>query len=314
MAIERTASGLKGRPPHAFTLIELLVVIAVIGGLIAIMIPALSCAREQARRAVCLSNLRQLTAAWIAYADQDNDKLVDGMAFHSGAQGGTPDWHSRRIEGWMGTAFQYPPDRETLMADPNKGALWPYIGDVDVYRCASGLKGHLATYQVVGGANGIPAEGTITDLSPELTNIGIRARRTVVRLTRMSHITSPGPARRAVFIDTGRVGHGFEVPYLYPKWDCPCPPPIHHQGGATLSMADGHAEYWKWSDETRTIPRAEITLRPGAPLKHQWLVNASGDYADYAPTTADGRRDLQRFQRAVWGRLGYAPARRRRGL
>jgi len=311
MAIERTPGGSKGRPPHAFTLIELLVAIAVIGVLIAIMIPALSRAREQARRAVCLSNLRQLTAAWIAYADQNGDKLVDGNAFHSIVSHGN---RHLRIEGWMGRAFLYPADRETLMADPNKGALWPYIRDIDIYRCASGMKGHLATYQVVGGANGIPAEGTITDLEPERTNIGIRVGRTVVRLTLMSDITSPGPAQRAVFIDAGQTSSGFAMPYLYPKWDAPNPPPIHHQGGATLSMADGHAEYWKWSDETRTIPRAETTSRLGAPLKLQRLVNASSDPADYTPTTAHGRRDLQRMQRAVWGRLGYAPARRRRGL
>jgi len=64
-----------------FTLIELLVVIAVIALLIAILIPVLNLAREQAQRAVCLSNLRQLTLAWVLYADDHDGKLVLGWTF-----------------------------------------------------------------------------------------------------------------------------------------------------------------------------------------------------------------------------------------
>ena len=321
MAIERGESSPKTRPrkkvPGAFfcgfTLIELLVVIAVIGVLMAILIPALSRAREQARRTVCLSNLRQLTAAWIAYADHHGGKLVDGMAFHEGVGYGTGRWNRRRIKGWMGRAFLWPTDRETLMADPNKGVLWPYIGDIDIYRCASGRDGHLATYQIVAGANGSDVEGTVTFLNPETTSIGVRVGRTVVRLTRMSDIISPGPAKRAVFLDAGQIATCYDIPYLYPKWDGASPPPIHHQGGVTLSMADGHAEYWKWKgDETRTMLRRELPALNG--LTNEMLVNASGDFSDYEPQTADGRYDLQRFQKACWGRLGYTPARKRGGL
>ncbi|MHC4166713.1 MAG: type II secretion system protein [Planctomycetota bacterium] len=51
-----------------FTLIELLVVIAIIAILHAVLMPAFHRAREQGRRAACLSNVKQLTLAWLPYA------------------------------------------------------------------------------------------------------------------------------------------------------------------------------------------------------------------------------------------------------
>jgi type II secretory pathway pseudopilin PulG len=62
----------------AFTLVELLVVIGLIGLLIALLLPALSRAREASARTKCLSNLRQLGGAFQMYADMFKDRIPLG--------------------------------------------------------------------------------------------------------------------------------------------------------------------------------------------------------------------------------------------
>ena len=62
---------------RAFTLIELLVVVAIIALLIAILLPSLSKARDEAKRAACMSQLRQFANAWTLYTVDWRGGLFD---------------------------------------------------------------------------------------------------------------------------------------------------------------------------------------------------------------------------------------------
>ena len=124
------------RKSSGFTLIELLVVIAIIAILMAILMPALNRVKEQGKRAVCLNNLKQLSLAWIMYADENDDILVNGAIGYSDSN---QSWGDHRGEiAWVDRLETNYEDQQLSIMD---GALWPYLKDLDIYECPTGRRG-----------------------------------------------------------------------------------------------------------------------------------------------------------------------------
>jgi len=262
-----------------FTLIELLVVISVIALLLALLLPVLHSAREQGQRVVCLNNLKQLTLAWIMYAEENDGNLVNGRAGVNSIFWGPP---------WVDLNYFSAPDPNN---PDSRGALWAYIRDAGVYRCprARGIPKQPVTYAIVCAANGESPYKTRESFFKSK-----RIGRTVLWLRKLSDIVSPSPGQRMIFIDYGKSpSHAFQVCYDYPAWNLSGIPRVDHNRGITLSMADGHVEHWKWRG-AETMDLINATLPDGS-------FNSMG----FEPRTEDGLYDLQRLQKATWGRLGY---------
>ncbi len=105
---------------RAFTLIELLVVVAIIALLISILLPSLSKAKENGRRAVCQSNLHHIGVAFKQYFGDYEDVLPEAA--------GLPSWNpeSPNDPGY------YPPITQFLK---------PYVKNLDIFRCPSDMPG-----------------------------------------------------------------------------------------------------------------------------------------------------------------------------
>ena len=130
----------------AFTLIELLVAVSIIALLIAMLLPATKRARETARRAICLSNERQLVAALTVYGDENEGRFpIGGNRFNSSLSfylhTATVKWNSM---GLLYThdivtdpkAFYCPSQREELFTYP-AGMEGFNTGDGEHYKTMS---------------------------------------------------------------------------------------------------------------------------------------------------------------------------------
>ena len=246
---------------HGFTLIELLVVISIIALLVSILMPALSKAREQAKQAVCLFNLRSLGMGWGMYATDNDGKIMAGC-----------DWGD---PGWVGDMATTTPTIEEQLDSIRAGALFDYMETVDVYHCPGAKKDEWRTCSTVHAMNGNPIiPGTENLIHKKLDTIS----RSSERIVFLDDYYQDWDACWAVFYDR-------------PEWWNPIP--MRHNYGTTLAFCDGHSEWWQWYDP-RTIEYGQ----------QDWWTSQYGTVVD---KKQPGNEDLQRLQRAAWGKLGYTP-------
>jgi prepilin-type N-terminal cleavage/methylation domain-containing protein/prepilin-type processing-associated H-X9-DG protein len=118
-------------PARAFTLIELLVVIAIIALLIALILPALSKAREAGRTVVCTSNVRQVMIGFSTYAS--DYKVIPG-SFYQGPI--NLDWSGRENVSFMQYVSTLPPN--TPVNPFQFSVLYDYLSNADkIQECPS---------------------------------------------------------------------------------------------------------------------------------------------------------------------------------
>jgi len=269
---------------RGFTLIELLVVIAVIALLMSILMPALKRAREQGQRAVCMGTLKQLSLCWVMYADDNDDRLVNGEA--------GIDWTNRTVHlrepYWVGQCWdQYGTpgghrlSRQEQTRAIQSGIFWTgrYVSDIGAFACPTGIKDEMLTYNIMDGVNGMPRTGTYSGTTGA---IGPNGKKLWVK-KRSEIFNAP---ERLVFIDEGWATPDSYAVYWNDTWTWWDQPVVRHGDGTNVSFADGHVEYRKWKGAT--------TVKWGR--GHQgWM--ASG----CTPVSDEDWDDLRFIHSGCWG-------------
>ena len=251
------ALGRRGKNP-AFTLIELLVVIAIIAILAAMLLPALAKAKAKAQGVYCLSNTKQLTLAWIIYADDNNGSLVANRPRAEIQFGLNPD-------SWILGDISYGRADGTNRSFLTTAKLGAYTKSVEVYKC--------------------PSDRTMTTIAgeayPRVRSISMNKNLGHNNdIKKMSQISNPNPVMAWVFIDEHPDTLNDGQWYMNNKLEWTDYPASYHNGAGGLSFADGHSEIRKWL-ESSTKPPVTGSSRP--------------PQADVASSPRDARWMLQRM-------------------
>jgi len=277
-----TILDLQTRRQKGFTIIELLVVVAVIAILAALLLPALSRARDRAYAVSCLNNTRQLVTAWQLYAADHLDQLPYNL-------GGVPRAgavSARTDLNWVNNVLNWEADNpdNTNTLTLTKASLGDYVSrNAQVYRCPSD-KAVSEQQRKVGWTHRVRSYSmnAMVGNAGELTAGGFnRNNPYYVQFFRLASI--PHPEQIFVFldehpdsIDDGYFLNKYEGPGDSYDWiDFPA---SYHRGAGSFAFADGHSELHQWKNESTQRPpypgaiRFPVTIKRKDAADYYWVV------------------------------------------
>jgi prepilin-type N-terminal cleavage/methylation domain-containing protein len=235
---------------RGFTLIELLTVIATIGILAALLLPVLGKAKIKAQRTTCLSNLRQLSAAWMLYADDNHGFLAECYPLNN------PDvW----VQGDM-TMADEAGNADLIRA----GKLFIYNQSIGIYHCPAD-QGVTIDTKVVPTVRSYSMNCFMGGRDPRSGVIPSTARNFVQYYTKDSDIPEPSQLWVMLDEDERSINDAFFVtdPTAQVWIDFPAMSMHRHDWSYTLNFGDGHCAVWRLSDGRKKQASIARTEQPG---------------------------------------------------
>jgi prepilin-type N-terminal cleavage/methylation domain-containing protein len=232
--------------PRGFTLIELLTVIATIAILAALLLPILSKAKIKAQRTTCLSNLRQLSVAWVMYADDNHGSLVESY----------PEvW----VQGDM-TKTNEAGNADLIRA----GKLYAYNPSVTIYHCPAD-SGVTIDGQVVPTLRSYSMNCFMGARDPRLGPIPSTGGDYVLFYAKDSDIPRPDQLWVIIEEDERSINDGFFItdPTGQIWMDFPAMSAHRHNYSYVLDFADGHSSVWRYDDARSLQVSGNQTEQPG---------------------------------------------------